>query len=181
MILWLLGISAWIKKGAYALLCGIKRYPLHAALIASLCLSGWLWRGKQGALAERDFARVQFADCLRAGIKAREAQIALNTQTKAKYEAAAEKADHDYRIALADADRRTDDYIARNRVRKAGGSGASVANAPAEVQAAGVPEGLPADAVMVSAEDVRICTANSIYALKAHEWGDALVKAGVAN
>jgi hypothetical protein len=40
---------------------------------------------------------------------------------------------------------------------------------------------LPADAVMVSAEDVRICTANSIYALKAHEWGDALVKAGVAN
>lgn len=37
LLLKLLGISAWIKKGAYALLCGIKRYPLHAALIASLC------------------------------------------------------------------------------------------------------------------------------------------------
>lgn len=59
LLLKLLGISAWIKKGAYALLCGIKRYPLHAALIASLCISGWLWRGKQSAIAERDDARAE--------------------------------------------------------------------------------------------------------------------------
>ena len=59
LLLKLLGISAWIKKGAYALLCGIKRYPLLAALIASLCLSGWLWRGKQSAIAERDDARAE--------------------------------------------------------------------------------------------------------------------------
>ena len=59
LLLKLLGISAWIKKGAYALLCGIKRCPLHAALIASLCLSGWLWRGKQSAIAERDAARAE--------------------------------------------------------------------------------------------------------------------------
>ncbi len=59
LLLKLLGISAWIKKGAYALLCGIKRYPLLAALIASLCISGWLWRGKQSAIAERDDARAE--------------------------------------------------------------------------------------------------------------------------
>lgn len=59
LLLKLLGISAWIKKGAYAPLCGIKRYPLHAALIASLCISGWLWRGKQSAIAERDDARAE--------------------------------------------------------------------------------------------------------------------------
>ena len=107
-------------------------------------------------------------------------QIALNEATKAKYEAAAEKADHDYRIALADADRRTDDYIRNNRMRQAGGSGASVANAPAEGEAAGSGDAARSDAVQVSADDVRICTANSVRLQAVREWGLELVKAGVA-
>ena len=78
LLLKLLGISAWIKKGAYALLCGIKRYPTHAALIASLCLSGWLWRGKQSAIAERDAARDETAQVIKAGQQALAAQIKLH-------------------------------------------------------------------------------------------------------
>ena len=57
MILWLLGAAKWAREAAGALFGLIRTYPLLAALIASLCLSGWLWRGKQSALAERDAAR----------------------------------------------------------------------------------------------------------------------------
>lgn len=57
MILWLLGAAKWAREAAGALFSLIGRYPLHAALIASLCISGWLWRGRQSALAERDAAR----------------------------------------------------------------------------------------------------------------------------
>lgn len=129
---------------------------------------------------QRDEARAETAQVIQDGKEALAQQIAINEATKAKYEAAAEKADHDYRIALADADRRTDDFIARNRVRKAGGSGASVANAPAEGEAAGVYQGMPADAIMVSADDVRICTANTVRLQAVREWGLELLKAGVA-
>ena len=143
-------------------------------------LYGFLWW--DGAIEQRDKARAETAQVIQAGKEALAQQIALNQATKAKYEAAAEKADHDYRIALADADRRTDDFIARNRVRKAGGSGASVANAPAEGQAAGSGNGAGpgAELVAVTAEDVRICTANTVRLQAVREWGLELVKAGVA-
>jgi hypothetical protein len=176
----LLGLWGWLKEAAVALLGLVRRYPLQAALIASLCLSGWLWRGKQEALGERDLARVQFADCQRAGIKAREAQIALNKETKAKYEAAAKEADHEHEKALALANDRTERWIANHRVRQAGGSGADRSGAAAENQAAGVHQEMPADAVLVGAADVRICTARSQDALSAYEFGQALIKAGVA-
>ena len=45
----LLGIGRWLKEALGALLHLIRTYPLQAALIASLCLSGWLWRGRQAA------------------------------------------------------------------------------------------------------------------------------------
>ena len=180
LLLKLLGAWGWLKQAAVALLGLVRTYPLQAALIASLCLSGWLWRGKQEAIAERDLARVQFADCQRAGVKAREAQIALNRETKAKYEAAAKEADHEHSKALALANDRTERWIAANRVRQAGGSGAERSGAAAEGEAAGVHQEMPADAVLVGAADVRICTARSQDALSAYEFGQALIRAGVA-
>lgn len=180
ILLKLLGVWGWLKQALGALLDLIRRYPLAAALIAALCLSLWLWRGKERAEGERDKARAETAQVIAASKQALAQQIALNEATKAKYEAAAEKADHDYRIALADADRRTDDYIRNNRMRQAGGSGASVANAPAEGEAAGSGDAARSDAVLVSADDVRICTANSVRLQAVREWGLELVKAGVA-
>lgn len=56
LLLKLLGIGKWLKEALWRVVGLIRRYPLHTALIASLCLSGWLWRGKQSALAERDAA-----------------------------------------------------------------------------------------------------------------------------
>jgi len=175
-----LGGFGWLKQALGALLDMIRRYPLAAALIASLCLSLWLWRGKEHAEGERDKARAETAQVIAAGKEALARQIALNQATKAKYEAAAKEADHDYRIALADAMSRTDRFIRAGGLRKAGGSGASVANAPAEGEAAGVYQGMPADAIMVSADDVRICTANTVRLQAVREWGLELLKAGVA-
>ena len=54
-------------------------------------------------------------------------------------------------LPLRDADRRTDAGIRNNRMRQAGGSGASVANAPAEGEAAGSGDAARSDAVLVSA------------------------------
>ena len=54
MTLWLLGALGWLRKAAGAALDLARRYPLQAACIALLCLSGWLWHGKGNALAERD-------------------------------------------------------------------------------------------------------------------------------
>lgn len=176
----LLGAWGWLKQALGELLSLVRRYPMQAALIASLCLSGWLWRGKERADGERDKARAETAAVIKASEQAKAAQIDLNQATKAKYEAAAKEADHDYRIALADADRRTDRYIRDNRVRQTGGSGADRSGAAAEGEAAGVPQEMPADAVMVGAADVRICTARSQDALIAYEFGQALIRAGVA-
>ena len=182
ILLKLIGAWGWLKQALGALLSLVRRYPLQAALIALLCLSGWLWRGKERALSERDDARAETAQVIQAGKDALAAQIALNEATKAKYEAAAEKADHEHSIELADAMSRADRYIRDNRVRKAGGSGASVANATAEGEAAerGDGSGEGSDMVAVTAEDVRICTANSVRLQAVREWGLGLVKAGVA-
>lgn len=159
---------------------GLLPYIPLIALIAFLWIKlyGFLWW--DGAIEQRDKARAETAAVIQAGKEALAQQIALNEATKAKYEAAAKEADHDYRIALADADRRTDDFIRNNRVRKAGGSGASVANAPAEGEAAGGSDPARSDAVLVSADDVRICTANTVRLQAVREWGLELVKAGVA-
>ena len=37
MILWLLGAAKWAREAAGALFGLVRAYPLHAALIASLC------------------------------------------------------------------------------------------------------------------------------------------------
>ncbi|MBS4048061.1 MAG: hypothetical protein KG075_17075 [Alphaproteobacteria bacterium] len=57
----LLGLWRWLREALSALLSLAGRYPWQAALIASLCLSGWLWHGKGKALAERDAARATLA------------------------------------------------------------------------------------------------------------------------
>ena len=48
----LIGIGSWLKQAATAALGLVTRYPLQCALIAALCLSAWLWRGKHHAQAE---------------------------------------------------------------------------------------------------------------------------------
>ena len=183
LLLKLLGIGKWLKEALWRVAGIAGRHPWQAALIASLCLAGWLWRGKQSALAERDAARDETAKAITAGQQALAAQIKLHDETKAAYAAKAKEADREHEIELAAASDRTERFIAGNRVRQACGSRASVASAPAEgaVAQSGDGQGLSSELVGVTPADVRLCTANSLRLKAVNEWGQALKAEGLAD
>lgn len=181
LLLKLLGISAWIKKGAYALLCGIKRYPLLAALIASLCISGWLWRGKQSAIAERDAARAETAQAINAGQQALAAQKKEYDDARAKGAAIKKDQDNDNKTDRAAASAAGNVYAANNGLRKVCRSGAVQTSASAENSDPGVSQ-VPAtetELVAITRADFDKCTALYPYANGAYKWGVVLREAGL--
>ena len=180
MILWLLGAAKWAREAAGALFGLIRTYPLLAALIASLCLSGWLWRGKQSALAERDAARDETAQVIKAGQQALAAQIKLHDETKAAYAAKAKEANDDYAKDLAAASTAADRYANANRVRKVCVSRPSETSGPAEDNHSAVPEVPAAETlVAITRADFDKCTALYPYANGAYKWGVVLREAGL--
>lgn len=78
----LLGIGKWLREAAGGVFSAAMRYPWQAALIALLCLSGWLWLGKGKALAERDAARAEIAAVIEAQKQATAAAIAARANTE---------------------------------------------------------------------------------------------------
>lgn len=86
LMLKLLGVLNWAKKGLTALLGLVRSHPWQTALVISLCLSGWLWHGKGKAEAERDAARGQIAALIeaqkQAAEKARQARAATEKLSK---------------------------------------------------------------------------------------------------
>lgn len=182
-LLKLLGIGRWLKEALWSVVGLIRRYPLHAALIASLCLSGWQWRGKREALAERDAARAKTKLVVEAGKQALAAQIKLTNETKAAYAAAAKDADNEYTKDLAAANGAADRYAAANRVRsKACVGRASETSSPAENPDTRVSESAPAETelVAITRADFDKCTALYPYANGAYKHGQALISAGLA-
>jgi hypothetical protein len=169
MMLWLLSALGWAKR----LFGLVLRYPLHCALIASLALSAALWvRGNRYRDKTAECAAGRVAD--RRAYTAAQAEAArLAKEAKARQEARytrlAKEADDDHAKDLADARRAAERYIDRMRVKSAGSaSGGTVASA--EGGDPGVSQGLPADAVMVSAADVRTCTDAVAYGIAARTW-----------
>ena len=81
-MIWWLSALGWLRKAARVALDLARRYPMQAALIALLCLSGWLWHDKGKALAERDAARAENV----ALVKANKAATAKAKQERAKTE-----------------------------------------------------------------------------------------------
>ena len=180
MILWLLGAAKWAREAAGALFGLIRTYPLLAALISSLCLSGWLWRGKQSALAEREAARDETAQVIKAGQQALAAQIKLHDETKAAYAAKAKEANDDYAKDLAAASTAADRYANANRVRKVCVSRPSETSGPAEDNHSAVPEVPAAETlVAITRADFDKCTALYPYANGAYKWGVVLREAGL--
>lgn len=181
MILWLLGAAKWAREAAGALFGLVQAYPLHCALIASLCLSGWLWRGKQSALAERDAARAETAQVIKAGQQALAAQIKMHDETKAAYAAKAKEANDDYAKDLAAASTAADRYANANRVRKVCVGRPSETSGPAENSDPGISEVPAAEAlVAITRADFDKCTALYPYANGAYKWGVVLREAGLA-
>lgn len=126
-------------------------------------------------------ARATIAQMQLASEQARAAQVALNEQTKAKYEAAAKEADHEHAMQLDKALAAGERYALSHRVRW-NESVASGADPRAKGEGAGLPESAPAEAFMVavSKSDFDKCSALYPYAAGAYEWGQRLIKDGVA-
>lgn len=125
-------------------------------------------------------ARATIAQMQLASEQARAAQVALNEQTKAKYEAAAKEADHEHAMQLDKAIAAGERYALSHRVRW-NESVASGADPRAKGEGAGLPESAPAEAFMVavSKSDFDKCSALYPYAAGAYEWGQRLIKDGV--
>lgn len=107
------------------------------------------------------------------------AAIALKQKedVETHYAALASQKDREYESALASARDATDRYIATHGVRQPsnqGGSGTTTATA--DNHGSGIPQGLPAQTVMVSADDVQACSAAVNYAIAAHDWALGLEK-----
>lgn len=120
-LLKLLGIGKWLQEAATALFGLVRRYPLQAALIASLCLSGWLWRGRQAARADAARWEQAFTDQKAAYVKAQaEARAKQHAADKRELELKsllAEKADDLSRISTERTRIAVADYARTHRLR----------------------------------------------------------------
>ena len=170
-MMWLL--SAW--GGFKRLLRIALEYPLQAALIALLCLSAWLYWGKQSALdtvAEREATIAQMEQ---ASNDAKAAQIALNKANTDKQTEIARLTDANETNRRNIANRSRDYAIrmsAENYCRKA--------SAAAQSDIAESRNGTSADAVMVSREDFDILTGNTARLADVKVWADRLIGEGLA-
>lgn len=170
-MIWLL--TAW---GGVKRLFGLAlRYPLQAALIASLCLCVALYQGKRSALAtiaKRDatITRMEAASKI-----ATAAQIALNKAVTDKQIEIARKADNDETIRRDIADR-SRAYADRMRA----GAYCRKASATTEDSVAEADTSASDTSVVVSADDFRILTDNTARLVLIKAWGDDLVKSALA-
>lgn len=171
-MIWLLTALGWAKKALTALADLARRYPREAAIIALLCLCGWLWHGKTRA-DDRTRAIVAASERAEADMLA-----AIKAQQDG-YNILAKEADREHTQALADAGNRTDRFIAANRVRPETCQPDRAAEA-SQGDAATAPQVTPADAVLVEAADVRACSAAAVYAQSSYEWAQGMVAKGLA-
>lgn len=111
---------------------------------------------------------------------AKAAQIALNQATEAAYKAEAERTDREYSLALNDALRAANAYADRNRVRSVCEGIARQAGPAAEGDLAKGGDGTSADAIVVSRADFETLNANTLRLKAVNEWGDRLIKEGLA-
>ena len=185
MPLFLLSALFNVRRWASAGLSWLTASATHILAVALACAVVWgalehrgkvKWQGQaRGAIAGREADRAGY---VAAQAEAGRLALAAKQATGARYSALAGKVDHDAQIALIDADRRTVDYIAHNRLRPANGSaggasGNSVSAAPDHSTQGGNRPGAEA-LVAVSADDVRICSVNTTRLEAVRTWAIGL-------
>ncbi len=174
----LLGIGKWLKEAVGSILGWARRNPSQAIIIAlSLLLVGALWHYSarvSDLTRQRDKAKAETAQILAAGKQALELQKRVNAETKRRYDDLARRKDSDHAQELARANDAAELYIASHRLPKQSGSGSSPASPTSAGDNPSVLEGMSEDAVVVSADDLRICTANTAYAIDAYKWASEL-------
>jgi hypothetical protein len=150
-------------------------YPWQAALIAALCLAGWLYMGKQDAQATISKRDATIVAMTKASEEARAAQIALNKANTDKQTEIARKADNDETIRRDIADR-SRAYADRMRA----GAYCRKASATTQDSVAEVDTSASDTSVVVSADDFRTLTGNTARLVSIKAWGDRLIGEGLA-
>jgi hypothetical protein len=161
-----------------AALALFKRYRILIAVVPlAIALGVQTWRLNSTKDALED-CRTDQARILAASEVNLKAQIAQREKEKAAYQRANEIAEETHAKELASAHDSLDRYITANRVRKNhSGSGAHSAG---QDQDSGAREDLPADAILVSEADLRICTDNAASAVATYEYFQKLKQDGYA-
>lgn len=177
ILLKLLGAWGWLKQALGSLLDLIRRYPLAAALIASLCLSLWLWRGKERAESQRDKARAQIVQ-----VEAASAENARKLAQRDREFADTTKRLSDENEVLHARLAAAKSVPARAYAERMRFDKVCVSNSPADAQGeiAQDRDRPGADAVVLERTDYDILVANTVRLQAVREWGLSLQAAGVA-
>lgn len=186
----MIGIAKVLGFAKSALSTGlglIGRYPLQVALVAALCLSGWLWHGKGEALDQSVLWQAAFTaqkDAYEAAqITAAAEALAARQETERQYEEIAHEADVQHAAFAADYRARLSDYIATHGVRaEVSGRPSGPAATGREGQAAGSGNaaGAETNMVAVSRGDLETLADNTARLEAVHEWGQRLITEGLA-
>ena len=152
----------------------LRRLWVYAVLAAAL-LAAWHFQAR--AVANAVALRTQAAQFRQAQADAnRLAAEALHHQ-EAVYTARAQEAQTTHESQIASARAAADRFIAAHRVQQPATTGSATGQPASAAQDRGtdLPAGLPADSVVVAADDVQACTAAVTYAQDAHDWAVSLI------
>lgn len=166
-----------VLKRVGALLSWAGRNPWQALSIALLCLCGALWWHYTGkvddltrTVATRDATISQMKDASEAN---RKAQLAQKAAVEQRYREHANETDLKHAQELGSARDALARYIALHRVRQAatgGGIGPSSPASESGSASSAVGPGQDAELAAVSADDLEICTVNSLRLKDARDW-----------
>ena len=181
----LLGAGKSLAGKAFA---WVTKSTVHILIVALVAVAVWGWLGHRSAAKWHRVAdsteiarKADRREYHAAQKEAEAAQIAANLATEDHYGAIAEEADNAYQTALNDARGLAGAYASRMRV--------TAACRPARVAGAAAEDGAPEDRdgtsggpdmVAVSREDFTTLTDNTIRLQAVHDWGQSLVKDGLA-
>jgi len=163
------------KNAAVSIFKSAGAYPWQAALIASLCLSLWLYGGKQHAraiISKRDdtIAQMETASKIATAV-----QIELNKQVTDKQTKIARMID-DKETNRRDIADRSRSYAGRMSAQ----SYCRKANSAAQSGVAQSSDSSSADAVVVGRADFDILTGNTARLMDVKAWSDRLIGEGLA-
>lgn len=176
----LLGVWRCVKEAAWALFSAAMRYPWQAALIASLCLSGWLWWRLNAERARVSELTAEVMSVRTASEQAKALAKKQQDETRTKYAQIAKDAADDRKDLDRAARDLADAHLASLRAK--GGVCRSAAAPASAGTDTGKPAELPAAAELVgiAPEDLRACSAWVAFGITHQRAAVAKVGAGVA-
>lgn len=179
----LLGIGKFLREAAGSVFSAAMRYPWQAAFFASLCLSWWVWSGKEKALAQRDASRAELSATVEQFKAAQAAADLAQRQAEAANETLQDERNRitAHVVKAAETARRADvsRYADRMRIKadcRVAAIGSGVHQDPGKPDdQTGAPE-----LVAITRADLDALTFDAVQGAVRYEWLKSLVDSGQA-